>query len=85
MFETLCDVGFPSVNDLLKTFIRENCFEESTIKLDAALGGGDNVVTTPFFVTQTFTREDGKWWMTAMVFTTRTMGPGIDPNAPTAH
>lgn len=31
----------------------------STIKLDAALGGGDNIVTTPFFVTQTFTREDG--------------------------
>lgn len=38
-----------------------------------------------FFVTQTFTREDGKWWMTAMVFTTRTAGPGIDPNAPSAH
>lgn len=36
------------------------------------LGGGDNIVTTPFFVTQTFTREDGKWWLTAMVFTTRT-------------
>ena len=57
----------------------------STIKLDAALGGADNIVTTPFFVTQTFTREDGKWWMTAMVFTTRTAGPGIDPNAPAAH
>ena len=57
----------------------------STIKLDAALGNADNIVTTPFFVTQTFTREDGKWWMTAMVFTTRTAGPGIDPNAPAAH
>ena len=57
----------------------------STIKLDAALGGADNIVTTPFFVTQTFTREDGKWWMTAMVFTTRTAGPGIDSNAPSAH
>jgi len=57
----------------------------STIKLDAALGGPDNIVTTPFFVTQTFTRENGKWWMTAMVFTTRTAGPGIDPNAPPAH
>ena len=57
----------------------------STIKLDAALGGPDNIVTTPFFVTQTFTHEDGKWWMTAMVFTTRTAGPGIDPNAPVAH
>ena len=54
----------------------------STIKLDAALGGSDNVVTTPFFVTQTFTREEGKWWMTAIVFTTRTAGPGIDPYAP---
>jgi len=57
----------------------------STIKLDAALGGPDNIVTTPFFVTQTFTHEDGKWWMTAMVFTTRTAGPGIDPNAHAAH
>ena len=53
----------------------------STIKLDAALGVPDNIVTTPFFVTQTFTREDGKWWMTAMVFTTRTAGPGIDPHS----
>ena len=52
----------------------------STIKLDAALGGGDNVVTTPFFVTQTFTNENGKWWMTAMAFTSRTMGPGIEAN-----
>ena len=51
----------------------------------ADLSGADNIVTTPFFVTQTFTREDGKWWMTAMVFTTRTAGPGIDPNAPSAH
>jgi len=42
-------------------------------------------VTTPFFVTQTFTRENGKWWMTAMVFTTRTAGPGIDPNSQAAH
>jgi hypothetical protein len=28
MFETLSDAGFPNGNDLLKTFIRENCFEE---------------------------------------------------------
>ena len=63
----------------------ENWAVYSTIKLDAALGSPENIVTTPFFVTQTFTREDEKWWMTTMVFTTRTAGPGIDPNAPTAH
>ena len=57
----------------------------STIKLDAALGRGDNIVTTPFFVTQTFTREDGKWWLTAMVFTTRTSGPGIEPGQNMNH
>ena len=57
----------------------------STIKLDAALGGGDNVVTTPFFVTQTFTQEDGKWLLTAMVFTTRTSGPGIEPGQNMNH
>ena len=40
---------------------------------------------TPFFVTQTFTREDGKWWLTAMVFTTRTSGPGIEPGQNMNH
>ncbi len=69
----------------VKQINEDNWAVYSTIKLDAALGGADNIVTTPFFVTQTFTREDGKWWMTAMVFTTRTAGPGIDPNAPSAH
>jgi len=69
----------------VKQINEDNWAVYSTIKLDAALGGGDNIVTTPFFVTQTFTRENGKWWMTAMVFTTRTAGPGIDPNAPAAH
>ena len=45
----------------------------------------DNIVTTPFFVTQTFTLEDGKWWLTAMVFTTRTSGPGIEPGQNMNH
>lgn len=52
----------------------------STIKLEAVLGGQEEAVVTPFFVTQTFTREDGKWRLTAMVFTTRVSGPGIDPS-----
>ena len=47
-----------------------------TIKLESVVGG--NEVTTPFFVTQTFTREDGKWWLSAMVFTTRMAGPGVE-------
>jgi len=49
----------------------------STIKMESIVGG--NEVTTPFFVTQTFTREDGKWHLTAMVFTTRVAGPGVEP------
>ena len=69
----------------VKQINEDNWAVYSTIKLDAALGGGDNIVTTPFFVTQTFTRENGKWWLTAMVFTTRTSGPGIDRNAPATH
>ena len=48
----------------------------STIKMESIVGG--NEVTTPFFVTQTFTREDGKWLLTAMVFTTRVAGPGVE-------
>jgi len=48
----------------------------STIVLTAELGGND--VITPFFVTQTFTRENGKWLLSAMVFTTRQGGPGAD-------
>ena len=63
----------------VKQINEDNWAVYSTIKLDATLGGGDNVVTTPFFVTQTFTREDGQWRLTAMVFTTRTSGPGIEP------
>ncbi|MBQ8009301.1 MAG: nuclear transport factor 2 family protein [Bacteroidaceae bacterium] len=53
----------------------------STIVLDAVLGGGQgggNDVITPFFVTQTFTKENGKWLLTAFVFTTRMGGPGAD-------
>lgn len=49
----------------------------STIKLDSVLGGGDNIITTPFFVSQTFTFENGKWLLSAMIFSTRTSGPGI--------
>lgn len=54
----------------------------STIVLDAVLGG-NNTVTTPFFVTQTFTLENGTWWLTAMAFTSRNTGqrPG-DQNQP---
>lgn len=53
----------------------------STIKLDAALG--NNVTTHPFFTTQVFIKENGKWWLASFVFTTRTMGPGIEmPNMP---
>ena len=69
----------------VKQINADNWAVYSTIKLDAALGGGDNIVTTPFFVTQTFTREDGKWWLTAMVFTTRTSGPGIEPGQNMNH
>lgn len=69
----------------VKQINEDNWSVYSTIKLDAALGGGDNVVTTPFFVTQTFTREAGKWWLTAMVFTTRTSGPGIEPGQNMNH
>lgn len=49
----------------------------STIKLDSVLGGSDNIITTPFFVSQTFTFENGKWLLSAMIFSTRTSGPGI--------
>ena len=69
----------------VKQINEDNWAVYSTIKLDAALGSPDNIVTTPFFVTQTYTRENGKWWMTAMVFTTRTAGPGIAPNTPATH
>lgn len=69
----------------VKQINEDNWTVYSTIKLDAALGGSDNVVTTPFFVTQTFTREDGQWRLTAMVFTTRTMGPGIERNETSSH
>lgn len=53
----------------------------STIVLEAALGGGQsgggNAVTTPFFVTQTFTKDNGKWVLTAFAFSTRMAGPGV--------
>ena len=42
----------------VKQINEDNWAVYSTIKLDATLGGGDNVVTTPFFVTQTLTLND---------------------------
>ena len=60
----------------VKQVNQDNWTVYSTIKLESVVGG--NEVTTPFFVTQIFTREDGKWWLTAMVFTTRVAGPGIE-------
>ena len=60
----------------VKQVNEDNWTVYSTIKLESVVGG--NEVTTPFFVTQTFTREDGKWWLSAMVFTTRMAGPGVE-------
>ena len=60
----------------VKQINEDNWAVYSTIKLESVVGG--NEVTTPFFVTQTFTKEEGKWRLTAMVFTTRVSGPGID-------
>ena len=60
----------------VKQINEDNWAVYSTIVLTAELGGRD--VITPFFVTQTFTREDGKWLLTAFVFTTRMGGPGAD-------
>ncbi|MBQ9884340.1 MAG: nuclear transport factor 2 family protein [Bacteroidaceae bacterium] len=60
----------------VKQINEDNWAVYSTIVLTAELGGND--VITPFFVTQTFTRENGKWWLTAFVFTTRMGGPGAD-------
>ena len=60
----------------VKQINEDNWAVYSTIVLTAELGGRD--VITPFFVTQTFTRENGKWLLTAFVFTTRTGGPGAD-------
>ena len=60
----------------VKQINEDNWAVYSTIVLTAELGGND--VITPFFVTQTFTRENGKWLLTAFVFTTRMGGPGAD-------
>ena len=60
----------------MKQVNQDNWAVYSTIKLESVVGG--NEVTTPFFVTQTFTREDGKSWLSAMVFTTRMVGPGVE-------
>ena len=60
----------------VKQINEDNWAVYSTIVLTAELGGRD--VITPFFVTQTFTRENGKWQLTAFVFTTRMGGPGAD-------
>lgn len=60
----------------VKQINEDNWAVYSTIVLTAELGGND--VITPFFVTQTFTRENDKWLLTAFVFTTRMGGPGAD-------
>ena len=60
----------------VKQINEDNWAVYSTIVLTAELGGND--VITPFFVTQTFTRENGKWLLTSFVFTTRMGGPGAD-------
>ena len=54
----------------------DNWVVYSTIVLNSEVGGRE--VTTAFFVTQTFTKENGKWLLSAMVFTTRMAGPGVD-------
>ena len=48
----------------------------STIVLDAVVGG--QTTSHPFFTTQVFTLEGGKWLLASFVFTTRVMGPGIE-------
>ena len=60
----------------VKQINEDNWAVYRTIVLTAELGGND--VITPFFVTQTFTRENDKWLLTAFVFTTRMGGPGAD-------
>lgn len=51
----------------------------STIVLDAVVGG--QTTSHPFFTTQIFTHENGKWLLASFVFTTRVMGPGVEmPN-----
>ena len=60
----------------VKKVNKDNWAVYSTIKLESVVGG--NEVTTPFFVTQTFTCEDEKWWLSAMVFTIRMAGPGVE-------
>ena len=67
----------------VKQINEDNWAVYSTIKLESVVGG--NEVTTPFFVTQTFTRENEKWLLTAMVFTTRVSGPGIEPDQKMNH
>ena len=53
----------------------------STIVLDAEVGG--QVTSHPFFVSQMFILEDGKWKLASFVFTTRMIGPGVQmPEGP---
>lgn len=48
----------------------------STIVLDAVVGS--QTTSHPFFTTQIFTRENGKWLLASFVFTTRVTGPGTE-------
>lgn len=60
----------------VKDINENNVVVYSTIVLDAVVGG--NTVTTPFFVTQFFTKESNTWQLASFVFTTRTAGPGVE-------
>ena len=60
----------------VKIISKKNVAVYSTIVLDAEVGG--KVTSHPFFVSQIFIKEKGKWHLASFVFTTRVMGPGIE-------
>lgn len=57
----------------VKQINNDNWAVYSTIVLDAVVGG--NTTSHPFFTTQVFTCENGKWLLASFVFTTRLAGP----------
>ncbi len=57
----------------VKQINNDNWAVYSTIVLDAVVGG--NTTSHPFFTTQVFTCENGKWLLASFVFTTRLTGP----------
>lgn len=64
-----------TVHDIqVKEVNADNWAVYSTITLDAVVGG--NPTSHPFYTTQMFTRENGKWLLSTFVFTTRIAGPG---------